>query len=422
MKAGWEVKNLGEVCEFKNGLWKGKKPPFRTVGVIRNTNFNLDGQLDTSSIAYIEVEEKQFFSRRLNDGDIILEKSGGGPKQPVGRVVLFYGIAGDFSFSNFTSVIRIKDLTQIVPRFLHQYLHFIYLSGRTEFLQRRSTGIRNLDFKGYQQLPIPLPPLPEQKRIVSILDEAFAAIDAALENAERNRENARLVFDYTLNATFQHESESWNEELLGNLCSIKHGFAFKSKYFVKEGNYILLTPGHFYETGGFRDQGAKTKFYKGPIPDGYLLKKDDFLFAMTEQAAGLLGSTIIIPESNQYLHNQRLGLIQVKKGVPWSNEFFFHQFNSIRFRNEVQKTASGAKVRHTSPVKLGAISVRFPNSVEEQMQISARLDVISAQSQRLSSVYERKIADLNELKQSLLKKAFAGELTDADTPELRQLA
>lgn len=78
MKAGWIYKTLDDVCEFNNGLWKGEKPPFVTVGVIRNTNFTKEGTLDDSDIAYIEVEAKKFEKRRLVFGDLILEKSGGG--------------------------------------------------------------------------------------------------------------------------------------------------------------------------------------------------------------------------------------------------------------------------------------------------------------------------------------------------------
>ena len=109
MKQGWEVKRLDDVCEFRNGLWTGKKPPFQTVGVIRNTNFTKDGRLDDNDIVYLEVESSQFSKRKLQYGDIILEKSGGGPKQPVGRVIVFDKEEGDFSFSNFTSVIRISN-------------------------------------------------------------------------------------------------------------------------------------------------------------------------------------------------------------------------------------------------------------------------------------------------------------------------
>ena len=89
--------------QFYNGLWTGKKPPFRKAKVIRNTNFTKDCKLDLSDVVELDVEIKQLEKRKLEFGDIILEKSGGGPKQPVGRVVLFERNDADFSFSNFTS-------------------------------------------------------------------------------------------------------------------------------------------------------------------------------------------------------------------------------------------------------------------------------------------------------------------------------
>ncbi len=125
-KEGWEMKKLGEVCVVFNGLWKGKKEPFIEVGVIRNTNFTKDGFLDDSDIAYLPVEVKQYEKRKMQFGDIILEKSGGGPKQPVGRVIPFEKKEGEFSFSNFTSVIRIKDNNFLNYTFLPKYMTKIH--------------------------------------------------------------------------------------------------------------------------------------------------------------------------------------------------------------------------------------------------------------------------------------------------------
>jgi type I restriction enzyme, S subunit len=181
----WKTKTLEEACEFSNGLWKGEKPPFVNVGVIRNTNFTKEGTLDDSDIAYLDVEVKKFEKRRLQFGDIILEKSGGGPKQPVGRVVLFDKTEGDFSFSNFTSALRVRDLHELDFRFLHRYLHWIYLSGVTEKMQSHSTGIRNLDSDAYKAITISFPPIDEQRRIVGILGEAIEGIATAKANAAR---------------------------------------------------------------------------------------------------------------------------------------------------------------------------------------------------------------------------------------------
>ena len=140
----WDKAFLDQLCDFKNGLWKGKKGPFTHVGVIRNTNFTKNGSLDDSDIAYLDVEEKQYKTRKLEFGDLILEKSGGGPKQPVGRVIPFEKEGVEFSFSNFTSIIRIKDKSRLEYSYLHKYLYYLYETGATEPMQRQSTGIRNL--------------------------------------------------------------------------------------------------------------------------------------------------------------------------------------------------------------------------------------------------------------------------------------
>ena len=213
----------------------------------------------------------------------------------------------------------------------------------------------------------------------------------------------------------------WVEKKLSDICGIKHGFAFKSKFFNSEGDYVVLTPGSFYESGGFREQGEKTKFYIGEIPDGFILEEGNFLFAMTEQAAGLLGSSLIVPESDKYLHNQRLGLVQVTNGSEWHNDFFFHQFNTRKFRSSVHQSASGVKVRHTSPKKLGAVSICCPPTKSQQEAVAERINKLSVETQNLKTLYQKKLTALTELKQSILQKAFAGELT-AEPEELKALA
>ena len=163
--------------DFGNGLWKGKKPPFRKVTVIRNTNFTDSGKIDYSNVAVLNVEEKQFEKRSLRWGDIIIERSGGGPKQPVGRVVFFDLKNGDYSFSNFTSRIRVINKA-FDHKFVFYFLHFFYDSGNTLGLQAQTTGIRNLDFHKYKEVAlIPDIPLPEQHKIVYVLSTVQKAIE-----------------------------------------------------------------------------------------------------------------------------------------------------------------------------------------------------------------------------------------------------
>ena len=164
--------------ETLNGLWTGKKAPFATVGVIRNTNFTESGHVDYSDVAWLEVEQKQLSKRELHPGDIIVERSGGGPKQPVGRVVYFNREDGPFSFSNFMSAIRVLDTHAFDQKFVFYSLLELYQSGRTEDIQRRTTGIRNLDFTAYKERAcFPLIPLTEQQKIASVLGLVQQAIE-----------------------------------------------------------------------------------------------------------------------------------------------------------------------------------------------------------------------------------------------------
>ncbi len=136
--------------ELISGLWKGARGPLKSTRVLRSTNFAGDGLLDFDDVVELEVENRHFASRQLQPGDIIIECSGGGPKQPVGRAALFVPFDDHMYFSsNFTTTIRIQDQPLFNPGYIALYLHALYLDGATETLQRATTGIRNLDWREY---------------------------------------------------------------------------------------------------------------------------------------------------------------------------------------------------------------------------------------------------------------------------------
>lgn len=274
-----------------------------------------------------------------------------------------------------------------------------------------------LDYLGYarhykllRELEITYPEIAEQHRIVAILDEAFDGIATAKANAEKNLQNARAFFESHLQSVFTEQGDGWEEKPLSELCDIKHGYAFEGEFFSSEGEYVLLTPGNFYEKGGYRDRGEKQKYYVGEMRRDYVLNNGDLLVAMTEQAAGLLGSPILVPESDKFLHNQRLGLVTKKSEASWTNEFFFHVFNLQSVRKAIHASASGVKVRHTSPTKLGQVVVAFPTSILEQQRFVAILESLAEETRRLESLYQQKLTALDELKNSLLHQAFSGQL------------
>ncbi len=193
---------LINLCTFIGGLWTGKKPPYLNVGVLRNTNFLKDGTLSFEDIAQLDVEEKQFKTRQLIYGDIILEKSGGGPKQPVGRVAVFDKTEDLYSFSNFTSALRIKNPEELNFYYLHFFLHNLYISGVTEKLQTNSTGIRNLQMDMYKAIEVPIIPMNEQLELVKKINYMNAELDIAIDATETKLSELRLLKKVALKNSF----------------------------------------------------------------------------------------------------------------------------------------------------------------------------------------------------------------------------
>ena len=222
MREGWEYKKLGEVCNVINGLWTGKKEPFINVAVIRNTNFSKDCQLYLDNVAYIDVEAKQFASRKLLLGDIIIEKSGGSEKQPVGRPILFNISEGDYSFSNFTSTLRIKEDAKVESSFLHKCLYAFYLKGETLKLQSKTTGLHNLNMKGYLRQNIPLPPKSTQLAIVSELDKINELIRLKKEQLKDFDNLAQSIFYEMFGDPVENEM-GWEVKKLGEFGELARG-------------------------------------------------------------------------------------------------------------------------------------------------------------------------------------------------------
>ena len=188
----------------------------------------------------------------------------------------------------------------------------------------------------------------------------------------------------------------WKRYKLGELLRVKHGWAFKGEFFSDTGVQSILTPGNFYESGGFKANPLKDRFYSGDYPKEYLCSKGDLVVAMTEQAAGLLGSTAIVPEDNRYLHNQRIGLISCNESL--NKDFAYYLFMTQSVRQQISRSASGTKVKHTSPEKIYDVQVDIPK-IQTQKNIAIFL-----------SSLDKKIQINNQINQEL--EAMAKTLYD----------
>ena len=194
---------------------------------------------------------------------------------------------------------------------------------------------------------------------------------------------------------------SWREITLGDFLEIKHGWAFKSQYFGEVGEHIVMTPGNFFERGGFRSRPGKDRFYTVEPPSGFVLRPGDLVIAMTEQGEGLLGSSALVPVHGSYLHNQRIGLVENLDENRLHKGFLYRLFNTAQIRGEIRSTASGTKVRHTAPARIRQIKARVP-SVHVQRRIA---DILSAYDDLIEN-NRRRIALLEEAARLLYREWF----------------
>jgi type I restriction enzyme, S subunit len=401
MKTVWRWRPLGEICKTGSGGTPLKNRKEHYVG--GTIPWLMSGEVSQGEV----TQATKFITQRgLNNSAAKIF-----PKDTV-LVAMYGATAGQVGILRFESATN-QAVCGILPNdeFVAEFLYYFLLSKKDDFLAQATGNAQpNISQIKIKNTKVPVAPLSEQRRIVRVLDEAFTGLAKAKANAEKNIQNSRALFESHLQSVFTHRGKGWSEARFSELCDIKHGYSFEGEFFSNKGDFVLLTPGNFYETGGYRDRGEKQKYFSGPIPRDYVLRKGDMLVAMTEQAAGLLGSPIIVPQSDRFLHNQRLGLVISKSGVPWLNEFFFHVFNTPQVRRDIHARASGVKVRHTSPRKIGEIVVAFPSEIAEQRQIVSKLESLAAETQRLARLYEQKLAALAALKKSLLHQAFTGEL------------
>ena len=168
----------------------------------------------------------------------------------------------------------------------------------------------------------------------------------------------------------------WTPTTLNELVDIKHGFAFKGEFFSDEPtDDLLLTPGNFAIGGGF--QWGKGKFYRGPVPEEFVLSSGELLVTMTDlsKQADTLGYSALMPQSEyRLLHNQRLGKVILKNNRA-SLSFIHWRLRAPDYRHEVLASCTGSTVKHTSPKKILAFEFLLP-TIDEQEAIADLLGAI----------------------------------------------
>jgi len=246
----------------------------------------------------------------------------------------------------------------------------------------------------------------EQHRIVKILDEVFADIEKAKENAEKNLQNSKELFESYLQSVFANPGEDWEEKRLGDVCDFVRGpfgGSLKKSIFKKEG-YIVYEQQH-----AIYNQFTKVRYFidenKFNEMKRFELKPGDLIMS----CSGTMGKIAIAPDDiKKGIINQALLKLSPSKNL--FNVFLKYWMESGVFQDDLNKYTKGAAIKNVVSVKILKGIKLFIPKIQEQKSIVAKLDALSAETKKLEEVYKQKLTDLEELKKSVLKKAFSGEL------------
>jgi len=300
-------------------------------------------------------------------------------------------------------VFRSKD--EVTPEFLFYYLARDEFRTKGEKSMTGAAGQKRVPPSFVESLEISYPPLPEQQRIVALLDETFAGLAQVHANAERNRINAREVFGSYLESLFADSRSGWEEKKLGEVCErITDGTHVTPKY-VPEGIPFLSVKNL---TKGFIDF-SDTRFIT-PEEHAILTKRvrperDDVLYTKV----GTTGIAKVVDVDVEFSIFVSIALLKLKHDMIF-NKYLELFLNSPFARKQAQQRTRGTANKNLVITDIKEIEIHFPKSLEEQHAIVERLDALAAETLRLEGVYQQKIDAVEELRKSLLRKAFEGEL------------
>lgn len=291
-----------------------------------------------------------------------------------------------------------------------------FLGSTFEVFNGAKTGaaIPHLDKEAMYNLQFSYPPLPEQQRIVAILDQAFDGIAAAKANAEKNLQNARALFASHLDSVFSQRGEGWVERKLGdkNLAEIIDGDRGtnypKASDFVDDGYCLFLNTKNVRPDGfAFETTMFITKEKDSCLRKGKLRRQDVIL-----TTRGTIGNVGLYSDDVEFEHvriNSGMLIFRVNQRQLLPS-FLFEMLRSPAVKTQIKEHTSGA-AQPQLPIKtLVNFTIFVPTSLEEQQMIVGATRKLLEQTQRLEAIYRQKLAALDELKKSLLHQAFAGEL------------
>ena len=337
----------------------------------------------------------------LEEGDLLVSLTGN-----VGRVGLVEKEHLPAVLNQRVARLTTRDGSPALKNFL---LYFLQSDRFREELTSTGHGAaqQNVSTKDLALIELNIPPKPEQQRIVTILDEAFEGIAAAKANAEKNLQNAHAMFVEQIQAVFAQRGEGWIERCMGDIAQIKGGKR------VPKGYKLLSepTPFPYLRVTDFSDTGSiemsDLRYVSGEVHLGirnYIIRSSDLYISI----AGTIGKTGIIPDELDGSHlTENACRLVLKPGI--SNRFVYYFTITPKFIEQAGLNTRTAAQPKLALSRLSTIVMGIPDA-KEQDRIVARFDELRCESERLESIYQQKSLALDELKQSLLQRAFKGDL------------
>jgi len=396
---GWEVKTIGEVCK----VIAGESPEGKFYNADRNGLPFYQGKKEYG-VKYIgePTTWTTKITKEAEARDILMSV-----RAPVGPINF---ATQKICIGRGLAAIRASKL--IDKEFLYNFL----LKHENEIVGNTGAVFNSINKAQIEAIEIHLPPLPEQQRIVAILDEVFAAIAKAKANAEQNLKNAKELFESYLQSIFENKGEGWEEKSLNEVCELKPQKK-EARDKLMDTDLVSFLP--MEDLGVLNKEiiGQRERQLKDVVGSYTYFADNDVLLAKITPCfengkIGIARNLIngIGFGSSEYIVFRSKGNIE--------SEFLYYFLSRNQIRDEGKKYMSGA-VGHKRVSKdwIENYIIPFPRTITEQQTIVQQLNVLSAETKKLQTIYQQKINDLEELKKSILQKAFAGELHSPERAE-----
>lgn len=393
---------LKDLCiYFNDGNWiESKDQSSEGVRLIQTGNVGNGFFKNRAGKArYISEQTfKQLNCTEIFEGDCLISRL----PDPVGRSCIIPSTDEKMITAVDCSIVRF-DLSKIIPRYFNYYSQSDAYLNDVEQLTSGTTRKR-ISRKNLGLIEIHLPSLPEQKRIVKILDEVFEEVGKARENAEKNLRNSRELFESYLQRVFENRGEGWEEERFGEIIQKTETI---NPLNSPDKDFVYIDVSSVNREKLSIENTTIIKGKNAPSRARKLVKEGDIIFATVRPT--LRRIAIIPKELDGHICSTGYVVLRGKEKVIES-KFIFYYLQTRDFNEKMEGLQRGTSYPAVTDGDVKNRIIFYPKPLSEQKAVVKKLDTLSKETKKLEEIYKKEIADLEELKKSVLQKAFRGEL------------